>query len=143
MNARRKSDRESIARMFISIAEAYGASVERRDEGRNPGYHGPSIHLNFELNGCGVMVNIDDLHGGDHALLHWYSTDGGWRDGEYEPPKPYRQEFNAAVGDHQQWRPHTKATSDGTWDMLAKYLDAGLSMAEKGTAKEERKDGGR
>ena len=142
MSAKRKADREAIAREFVAIAERHGATVERKDEGRSLGYHGPSIQFNFELNGCGVMVNIDDLHGGDGALLHWYSTGGGWQRpgnhndlGEYVPPKPYTSAFNVAVGSAGAWRPHSKATSDGTWERLAAYLDAGLAMAAKGEAK--------
>ncbi len=131
-----KKQRETVARDFIAIAEKHDAAIERRDEGRNPGYHGPSIHLDFCLNGCGVMVNIDDLHGGDGALLHWYSTDAVWTDGSYTPPRNYTPTFNAAVGDHRQWRPHSKATSNGTWEQLARYIDAGLAMAAAGTAKE-------
>lgn len=137
--------REAIATRFVTIANQHGASIERRDEERNPGYHGASIHLEFRLNGCGVMVNIDDLHGGHCALLHWFSTDGGWSNpgnwddpGEYTPARCYTPAFNAAVGNAGSWRPHTKATSDGTWERLAQYLDAGLAMAAANTAKMER-----
>lgn len=140
-----RKQREAIAADMLAIAAKHGAEVDRREEGRNPGYRGPSIHLNIRLNGCAVMVNIDDLHGGDGALLHWYSTDGGWQNpgdwdnpGEYVSPRHYTAAFNAAVGDRGQYRPHSKATSSGTWSQLAAYLDAGLAMAAAGTAKMER-----
>lgn len=129
----RKEDREAIAACFVAIAEKHGAAIERRDEPRNPGYHGPSILFNFTLNGVGAMLNIDDLHGGNSALISWYSDYAG----DYgKPVRNYTSAFNVAVGDLLITRPHHKATSSGTWDRLARYLDAGLAMAAAGTAKE-------
>ena len=142
MNARRKADRESIARMFVEVAEKFGAVVERRDEPRNPGFSGAGICLSFEMNGVGARVSIDDLHGGDGGLISWYNERGYIRPADGEPGfgswrypvRNFSSRFNVAVGDTVARRPHHKATSIGDWEVLAAYLQAGLRHAANGTA---------
>lgn len=126
-NASRKADRETIARALIELARARGAQCERRDEGRNLGYHGASIHLLFSLNGVGAMLNIDDLHGGDWALISWFNTD--------YPARDFTERFARIVGDRAGRRPHHKATSHpADWYSLAMFLDGGLCLAARGGA---------
>ncbi len=120
MNASRKKDREAIAALMIATATDLGATVERRDDPRNPGYRGQSITLRFSLNGVGAMVSIDDLHGGDGALIHWYNT-------EY-PVRNFTGAFKGGIGSFQP-RPHHKATSNGPWQWLQVCLDTGFKLA--------------
>lgn len=127
-NASRKADREYIAGVLINIAEKYGAQVERRDDGPNPGFRGASITLGFTLNGVGAMIDINNLHGGDHALIHWYNTE------EY-PARNFTSRFCGVVGSHSHSRPHHKATScPNDWFALAMMLDGGLCLANQGSA---------
>lgn len=122
--ASRKADREFIARALIGLMERHGAQLERRDDGPNPGYHGASIVLRFTL---GAMLDIDNLHGGDWALIHWHNT-------EY-PARNFTSTFCVAVGDLGRSRPHHKATSHPRdWYSLAMMLDAGLCLAACGEA---------
>lgn len=132
LNARcasRKADREFIARALIGLMERHGAQLERRDDGPNPGYRGASICLRFSLNGVGAMLDIDNLHGGDWALIHWHNT-------EY-PARNFTSRFCVNVGDlayqvipDRPPRPHHKATSHPRdWYSLAMMLDAGLCLA--------------
>lgn len=125
LNARRKPDREKIAAVLIDAAESFGADVERHDGERNPGYHGQSIDLSISLNGVGALIDIDDLHGGERALIHWHNT-------EY-PARDFAAGFNAAIADYN-YRPHHKATSNGGWSTLAELLKAGLRLARDGNA---------
>lgn len=126
-NASRKADRDFIARVLIDIAQKHGAQFERREEPRNIGFHGAGIHLHFTLNGVGAMIDIDDLHGGDWALIHWHGTERG--------AKNYSSRFNTCVGATNGGRPHHKATSHpGDWYSLAMNLDAGLLLAARGEA---------
>lgn len=116
--------RHSIKR---NPAAKHGAQVERRDEPRNPGYHGVGIHLSFTLNGVGAMLDIDNLLGVSTSLIHWYGTERGARN--------YSSRFNICVGASSSGRPHHKATSfPGDWYSLAMNLDAGLLLAARGEA---------
>lgn len=132
--ASRKADREFIARALIGLMGRHGAQVERRDDGPNPGYHGASIALRFSLNGVGAMLDIDNLHGGDWALISWHNT-------EY-PARNFTSRFCVNVGDlayrvipDRPPRPHHKATSHPRdWYSLAMMLDAGLCLAAGGEA---------
>jgi hypothetical protein len=130
LNARcasRKADREFIARALIGLMERHGAQVERRDDGPNPGYRGASICLRFTLNGVGAMLDIDNLHGGDWSLIHWHNT-------KY-PTRNFTSRFCVCVGEHGNFRPHHKATSQpADWYSLAMMLDAGLMLAARGQA---------
>ncbi len=126
LSARRKADRAKIAATFRAVAEKFGAGVEERQEPRNVGYSGAGVRLNIAWAGVGAMIDVDDLHGGDFALIHWFNT--------AYPARHFSSAFNVAVGDLSHPRPHHKATSSGTWDMLAARLQAGLRHADKGTA---------
>ena len=123
-SASRKADREFITAELVRIAEKQGAEVERRDTPRNPGYSGAGIDLKFELGGVGARVSIDDLHGGDHALISWFNT-------QY-PARNFTTRFCVCVGDHGQFKPHHKATScPADWFSLAMFLDGGLMLAAR------------
>lgn len=123
MNASRKKDRETIASWFIDAATRHGASIERTEEPANPGYSGASIKLCFTLNGVGVRVSIDNLHGPSAGIALWYKDWRREKSGKFTP------EFNVAVGDLSQYQPHHKATSFGDWATLALYVDRGLRLA--------------
>jgi hypothetical protein len=130
MKASRKADRIAIAAAFREVADKFGATVEQREESPNPGYCGAGIFMSFTLNGVGAQVSIDDLHerhGMAGALISWYNTD--------YPVRDFAPGFNTAVGDNSHFsRPHHKATSIGSWDVLAARLQAGLRHAANGTA---------
>ncbi len=131
MNASRKADRERVAAMLIAAVEKHGAKIERHDEPANPGYSGAGISLRFTLNGVGAMIDVDNLHGGYEALMSWhnaYDGKGGGETGYFSPS------FNASVGELQHPRPHHKASSWGTWELLAARLSAGFRHAKEGTA---------
>lgn len=139
LNARRKADREQIAAGFVAVAEKMGATIERRDEPAFRGWHGAEIRLGFTLNGVGASVCISDLHGGEDGLISWfndYSCQPRPANGDYMALKTYRFErsFETAVGSQGSARPHHKATSGGTWDLLAARLQAGLRKARDGLA---------
>lgn len=124
LKASRKLDRELLASALLALAERQGAEVERRDTPRNPGYSGAGIDLKFELGGVGARVSIDDLHGGDHALISWFNT-------QY-PARNFTTRFCVCVGDHGQFKPHHKATScPADWFSLAMFLDGGLMLAAR------------
>jgi hypothetical protein len=131
LRASRKTDRDILARVLIDIAAKHGAQIERRDEPRNAGFHGAGIHLTFSLNGVGAMLDIDDLHGGDWALIHWFNS----YKGVSSPARYYSSRFNRCVGATSSGRPHHKATSHpGDWYSVAIALDAGLLLAARGEA---------
>jgi hypothetical protein len=140
MNASRKKDRESIAAMFQAAADKFGASVERRESPRNPGYSGASIDLTITLNGVGVQVSIDDLHGPGEGMASWYNArkysppEPGYPYGKASPCRNFSPSFNVAVGDLSHARPHHKATSYDAWDVLAAKVQAGLRHAANNTA---------
>lgn len=131
MNASRKKDREAIASQFIAIAEQHGAKVERRDEPRSVGYCGAGVHLAFRLNGVGCMLTVNDLHGGDGALISWYNDRPVTA--ETREVCDFSSHFNNCVASYQS-RPHHKATSHGDWDHLLCCLNWGLRCAKQGTA---------
>lgn len=138
LRASRKADREKIADALAFIAEKRGATVTERREGPAvPGFNGQSIDLRFACNGVGAMVDIDDLHGGEWALIHWFNVHG--------PDEPwtvrhFSARFQRHCGDHMQSRPHHKATSHPRdWYSLAMMLDAGLMLAARGEAFEPAK----
>lgn len=121
-NASRKSDRELLALALELIARRHGAEVQRRDTPRNPGYSGAGIDLEFKLDGVGAMLAIDNLHGGEYALISWFNT-------RY-PVRHFTTRFCVAVGENLITRPHHKATScPPDWYSLAMALDAGLMLA--------------
>lgn len=128
--ASRKADREFIARALLEIAAKHGAQVERRDEPGLAGFGCAGIHITFTLNGVGAMLDIDNVHSGSTALIHWYN--------DYSVKKPvqdYSSRFNVCVGASSSGRPHHKATSlPGDWYSLAMNLDAGLLLAARGEA---------
>lgn len=127
LHAGRKAEREALAMAFEAIARAHGAEIERRESPPNPGYCGAGIDLRFSLNGVGAMVDIDNLHGGDHVLVCWHNT-------EY-PSRNFTARFCACVGESGNHRPHHKATScPSDWYSLAMMLDAGLYLAARGEA---------
>ncbi len=139
MNASRKKDREAIAALMIATATDLGATVERRDLPRNPGYRGQSITLDFALNGVGAMLSINDLHGGDRALISWYNArecsppEEGFPFGRSPPVRDFSPTFNARVGSFQP-RPHHKVTSSGSWQWLQVCLDTGFRLARENKA---------
>lgn len=126
--ASRKADREFIACAIIGLMERHGAQVEREDLPPNPGFCGAGISLKFTLNGVGATLDIDDLHGGEYALISWYNAT--------YPARDFAPRFNVAVGDGVgQYRPHHKATTHPRdWYSLAMRLDAGLCLAARGEA---------
>lgn len=127
LNGAHKYDRLALAHVLTVMGEARGAKVERRDDGPNPGYHGHSITLRFDLAGVGAMVDIDNLHGGHYALVHWYNTE--------HPAQDFTTRFCMLIGDPSKTRPHHKATScPADWYSLAMNLDAGLCLAARGEA---------
>lgn len=126
-SARRKADREFLARVIVALMSRHDAIVERRDEPRNPGYSGASIVLKFSLNGVGATFDIDDLHGGDWAIIDWYNTG--------HPVRNFSPRFHVVTGNKPPHRPHHKATSiPHNWYSLAMMLDAGLCLAARGDA---------
>jgi hypothetical protein len=128
LDASRKADREELARVLITIGQKHGATYERHEEPRNPGYHGASIHLRFELNGVGCTLNIDNLFGGAETLVHWFNTERG-------PARKFTFRFNQNVGARNTCILHHKATSNPRgWYALAMFLDAGLCLAARGEA---------
>lgn len=126
-NAGRKGDREYITGMLAIIAERHGAEIERQDTPRNPGYSGAGIDLHFKLNGVGARTSIDDLHGGNYALISWFNS-------KY-PARNFTTRFCVCVGDLPNSRPHHKATScPADWFSLAMFLDGGLMLAARDQA---------
>jgi hypothetical protein len=97
---------------------------------RNIGYSSAGIDLSFRLNGVGVMLSIDDLHGPGGGLASWFNDcrEFGAKVRNFSPS------FNAAVGDLHHSRPHHKATSYDTWETLAARVQAGLRHAANNTA---------
>jgi hypothetical protein len=129
LNGGRKAEREILAMAFETIAVAHGAAVERREEGPNPGFRGHSIGLRIALNGVGAMVNIDDLHGGSRALIHWYN--------DYSEGRQCRDltaRFKTHVRAFGGGSPHKATTGGAAWADLALCLDAGLLLAARGEA---------
>lgn len=141
LNANRKADRDLLAGVFTVIAEARGATVERRDDPPNPGYHGRSVALRFACEGVGAMLDIDSLHGGRYSLISWHNHYGHRERGDPIPSsegpitRHFAPRFNFCVGATHSARPHHKATSCGAdWYSIAMYLDAGLMLAASGRA---------
>lgn len=127
LNANRKPDRETLAMAFTMIAENRGATVERRDEAANPGYSGQGIALRISCMGVGAMVDIDNIHGGVYALVHWHNSECRGR--------TFTTRFCNCVGADNAGRAHHKATSfPSDWYSLAMFLDAGLMLAARGEA---------
>lgn len=125
--ASRARDREAIAAALLAIVMRHGAQVERIDSPPTPGYCGAGIDLRFSLHGVGAMIDIDDLHGGQFALISWYNT--------AHPARNFTSRFCGMVGDLAKPRPHHKATSaPADWYSLAMMLDAGLCLAARGEA---------
>lgn len=130
LSARRKADRETIALALETLAGRRGATIERRESGRNPGYNGAGIDLRIDCQGVGAMIDIDDLHGGEWVLIHWFNT--------VHPSRNFTARFRTCVGDYGQTRPHHKSTSQPRdWYSLAMMLDAGLLLAVRGEAFDE------
>lgn len=129
--ASRKADRQKLADALTEIACKHGASVERMHSNANPGYCGQGIDLRIACNGVGAMVDIDDLHGGEWVLIHWFGTEHKGRD--------FTPRFGTVVGSGGNGRPHHKATSHPRdWYSLAMMLDGGLQLAVRGEAFTER-----
>jgi len=130
LSARRKTDRERICNQFTAVARLMGAQVETRETPRHVGWSSAGIDMTFTLNGVGATVSIDDLHGGETGLLSWYNdySDRSHKCRDFAPG------FNVVVGEYGHPRPHHKATSHGSWDVLATRLQAGLRKARDGHA---------
>lgn len=117
-------DRLAIAKQFRTIAERFGADIEERHESKSD-WCSAAIDMTFRLNGVGAMVSIDDLHGGYESIISWFNTSYPCRD--------FSAGFFTAIGEPGRGA-HHKATSGGTWDMLAARLQAGLRHASRDTA---------
>ncbi len=125
--ASRKGDREVLAGVLAIIAKRHGAEIERQHTPRNPGYSGAGIDMHFELNGVGARTSIDNLHGGNYALISWFNS-------KY-PARNFTTRFSVCVGDLPNSRPHHKATScPADWFSLAMLLDGGLMLAARDQA---------
>lgn len=120
-DARRKPEREAIAREFLKIAEEFGATVKRRD---TPGRRG-SIALTIACQGVGALINITGLHGGGGGLISWHNSGDHCRD--------FASGFRVAVMAPVTLATH-KATSCGTWAELEGWLRAGMARAADGRA---------
>lgn len=130
LRASRKADRQMIADALTNIATGHGATVERQHRDGSPGYCGQGIGLRIACKGVGAMVDIDDLHGGEWVLIHWYGTEHRARN--------FTSAFQAAVQSGGHGRPHHKATSHPrNWYSLAMMIDGGLRLAARGEAFEE------
>lgn len=129
LNAGRKVDREQLAMAFEAIATAHGAKVVRRNEAPNPGWRGCSIGLRIVLNGVGASVNIDNLHGGGVALIHWHNDYS-----EGQKCRDLTARFASAVRASSGRSPHKATSCCEGWYSLAMALDAGLSLAARGEA---------
>lgn len=123
--ASRKSDREFIARALCAIVERHGATVTCTEQ------RWREVALDFDLNGVGALVHIDDCFGGYRSLVHWYCRGGS----------KFSKRFCRMIGDLRHGRPHHKATScPSDWYSLAMFLDAGLCLAARGEAFEPQID---
>lgn len=126
-NANRKPEREVLVMAFTMLAEARGATVERKESEATPGFSGKGIDLRISLNGVGAMVDIDNIHGGMFALIHWHNSECRAR--------TFSPRFCVAVGSPNGDRRHHKATSfPADWFSLAMFLDGGLLLAARGEA---------
>jgi hypothetical protein len=127
-NASRKTERIAIADVLELIARERGATVtERREEPATKGYCGQTLALRFASNGVGCMVDIDDLHGGEWSLIHWFNVE--------HPARNFTSRFQSLTGGGGNGRPHHKSTSHPRdWYSLAMMLDAGLMLAVRGEA---------
>lgn len=135
LNASKKEARELIALALEALALKHGAIIEKREVPANPGYCGQGIDMHFKCNGVGAMVDIDNLHGGGYALISWFNTD--------RPTRNFSSRFCKLTGNARGAtgceRPHHKSTSvPADWYALAMMLDAGLLLAVRGEAFEER-----
>jgi hypothetical protein len=128
-NASRKADREAIARALCAIAAEQGAEIRRKESGGCLGFCGKGIDLRFSLNGVGAMIDVDNLHGGQFAIISWFN-DGS------SPCRNFSDRFNRCVGDLPLGRvPHHKASSvPADWYSAAMFLSAGLMLAARGEA---------
>lgn len=137
LNANRKPDREALAMAFTTIANAHGATVERRDIEPNPGFRGCSIDLTISCGGVGAVVDFSNLYGGTHSLISWY-TDYSVKLSERRGAMLFSQRFALDVGDGNTLRGgglHNKATTCcATWEGLAISFDKGLRKAARGEA---------
>lgn len=131
-SAKTAKGREAIAASLLSVADKFGATVERRDRPALSGYNGAEIILTIRLNGVGALIGVSDLHerhGFNGALISWHNDyqhhSGAWH---------FTKGFNCAVGEFGSARPHHKATTMAAWDILAARLQAGLRHAAQGTA---------
>lgn len=123
-NANRKPEREVLAMAFTMLAEVRGATVERKESEATPGFSGKGIDLRISLNGVGAMIDIDNIHGGMFALIHWHNSECRAR--------TFSPRFCVATGGREPYRMHHKATSfPADWFSLAMYLDGGLHLAAK------------
>lgn len=133
LNAARKAEREVLADTLTMIATKHGASVERKHSSATRGYCGQSIDLRIACKGVGAMIDINDLHGGEWVLIHWFNAD-------YEGHE-FTSRFGTVVGSGGNGRPHHKATSHPRdWYSLAMMLDGGLQLAARGEAFEAKSD---
>ena len=132
-----KAGRNAIAAQFRQIGLKFGAVITEREE--SPGYaSGAGLSMQFSLGGVGAQLGISDLHerhGGEFAggLISWYNDQppGEWHE---RRARYFTPGFNSAVGQNNTARPHHKATSCDTWEMLAARLQAGLRKASTGAA---------
>lgn len=125
LSAKRKAEREKIAAAFEQVAAKHGAEFERENSPRFNGWHGPGIDITAKLNGVGGSLDIDDLHGGDGALISWYNAS--------YPARDFSASFMCAAGDVCRG-PHHKASSHGDWQRMLRQFDAALAVVAEGRA---------
>lgn len=120
ITARKKEDREKIARVLVCVAQAHGAQCERTDDRS-------SITLVFSLAGVGAMIDIDTVQGDQASVISWHNI--------RHPARNFTPRFCKLVGGGWVARPHHKASSlPADWYSLAMILDAGLLLAARSEA---------
>lgn len=120
ITARKKEDREKIARVLVCLAQSHDAQCERIDDRS-------SITLVFSLAGVGAMIDIDTVQGDQASMISWHNI--------RHPARNFTPRFCKLVGAGMFAGRHHKASSlPADWYSLAMMLDAGLLLAARSEA---------